>query len=100
MPDVYGYSVSQKTLVDVCSEEDVLCLTNLAHHLFSPNLWGLATLTKLNTEMRICSATVWYSNAYIRTTVSVSLPVDDLFVPENIISSVINTSLLTLIIRC
>ena len=32
----------------------MLCLPSPANHLFLPIFCGLATLTKLNTEMRIC----------------------------------------------
>ena len=32
----------------------VLRLPGLARHLFFPNIWGLAKLTKLKPEMRIC----------------------------------------------
>ena len=32
----------------------VLRLPSLPHRLSCPIFWGLATLTKLNTEMRIC----------------------------------------------
>ena len=54
LPDVCGYPVSLIVSVDVSSEEDVLRLPSLARHLFFPKIWGLATLTKLKTEMRIC----------------------------------------------
>ena len=54
LPDVCGYPVSLIVSVDVSSEGDVLRLPCLARHLFFPNIWGLATLTKLKTEMRIC----------------------------------------------
>ena len=47
LSDVCGYPVSRTASVDVCSEGDVLRLPSFAHHLFSPNFWGLATLTKL-----------------------------------------------------
>ena len=42
---------------------------------------------------------IWYSYTYIQTTGSVSLLVDDSFVPEDIISSLISAPLLTLILR-
>ena len=55
LPDVCGYPVSRIVSVDMSSEGDVLRLPSLARHLFFfPNIWGLATLTKLKTEMRIC----------------------------------------------
>ena len=54
LPDVCGYPVSLIVSIDVSSEGDVLCLPSLARHLFFPNIWGLATLSKLKTEMRIC----------------------------------------------
>ena len=54
LPDVCGYPVSRVESVDVCSEGDVFRLLSLAHHMFLKTFCGLATLTKLNTEMRIC----------------------------------------------
>ena len=42
---------------------------------------------------------IWYSFTYIQTTGSVSLLMDDSFVPEDIISSLISAPLLTLILR-
>ena len=55
LSDVFGYPVSRIVSVDVSSEGDVLRLPSLARHIFFfPNIWGLATLTKLKTEMRIC----------------------------------------------
>ena len=54
LSDVCGYAVSPIESVDVRSKGDVLRLPSLAHHLVFPNVWGLATLTKFNTEMRIC----------------------------------------------
>ena len=55
--DVCGYPVSLIVSVDVSLEGDVLSLPCLARHLFFPNIWGLATLTKLKTRMRICRTT-------------------------------------------
>ena len=52
------------------------------------------------TEMRVCRTKFGIVTLCIRTTGSVSLLVDDSFVPEDIISSVINAPLLTLILRC
>ena len=55
LPDVCGYPVSLIVSVVLSSEGDVLRLPSLARHLFFfPNIWGLATLTKVKTEMRIC----------------------------------------------
>ena len=54
LPDVCGYPVSRIVSVDVSSEGDVIRLPSLARHHFFSNIWGLATLTKLKTEMRIC----------------------------------------------
>ena len=51
LPDACGYPVSLIVSVDVSSEGDV---PSLARHLFFPSIWGLATLTKLKTEIRIC----------------------------------------------
>ena len=54
LPDVCRYPVSRIASVDVSSDGDVFCLPSLANHLFLPNSWGLATMTKLKTDMRIC----------------------------------------------
>ena len=56
--ELWGSSVSKEASVGVCSEGGVLRLPSLAYQLFCvPNCWGLASLTKLNTEMRICRTT-------------------------------------------
>ena len=48
-------AVSRIASVNVCLEQDVLRLPSLAYHpFFFFNFWDLATLSKLNTEMRIC----------------------------------------------
>ena len=51
LPDAYGYPVSRTASVDMCSEG--MCFACCCLFVFS-NFWGLATLTKLNTAMRIC----------------------------------------------
>ena len=67
LPDVCGYPISWIATVDVCSNRDVLRLPALAHHLFLfSNVWDLATLTKLHTEMSICR-TKMYSHIYTTT---------------------------------
>ena len=51
LPDVCGYPVSRIVSVDVSSEGDVV---RLPVTYFSPNIWGLATLTKLKNRNGIC----------------------------------------------
>ena len=50
LPDAFGYPVSR--IVQL--KGDVLRLPRLPFAFFVPSFWGLATLTKLNTEMHIC----------------------------------------------
>ena len=88
-----GYPVSRSASVDVVSDGGVLA-QSCPSPVF-PNIWGLATLTKLKTEMHIC-----------RTKIGIlTLAFEPLswylcwWMYEDIISSVINAPLLTMILR-
>ena len=55
LPDVCGYPVSRIVSVDVSSAWGCASLAeSCPSPIFFSNIWGLATLTKLKTEMRIC----------------------------------------------
>ena len=64
LPDAYGYPVSR--IVQL--KGDVLRLPRLPFAFYVPSFWGLATLTKLNTEMHICCTNFFYvlSNEILR----------------------------------
>ena len=61
LPDVCGYPVSRIVSVDVSSEGDVVRLPRLPVTYFSPNIWGLATLTKLKNRNAHLSHNIWHS---------------------------------------
>ena len=59
-----------------------------ASYVSLPNFWVLATLMKFKYQKGLCGTKLGIVKLILQTTGSVSLLVDDSFVPEDIISSV------------